>query len=194
MKIISFLKSRFTVAIIIRRLFLFCFQKDRGQRLWPQHLEAEACALEACVRPVWPALKEHSPPWEDNGPASAVCRMQWPLHSFSVFFPREGKVHYSLFVGETSNAQMWEKEHPCQRRTQVGVLRIAWLIRAQRWSRVHVLWNGNPVLSGWAKISGTQNCRQVLFYSFVSFQLISDLWLNKYTHESYRLCRICLQA
>lgn len=106
MKIISFLKSRFTVAIIIRRLFLFCFQKDRGQRLWPQHLEAEACALEACVCPVWPALKEHSLPREDNRPASAVCRMQWALHSFSVFFPGKEK---SSIACSWEKPQMWGK-------------------------------------------------------------------------------------
>lgn len=111
---------------------------------------------------------------------------------FLCIFPREGKVQYSLFVGETTD--VGKKSIHVRGGLRQAVLRIAWLIRAQRWSRVHVLWNGNPVLSGWAKIGGTQNCRQVLFYSFVSFQLISDLWMNKYTHESYRLCPICLQA
>lgn len=112
MKIILFLKSRITVAIVIQRVFLFCiFKTNRGQRLLPKHLEARStgsCVLENML----PYAAGTEGRMADLCLLCAICtgrHMHWALCSFSVFFPREGKFHYSLFVGETSIVQTWEE-------------------------------------------------------------------------------------
>lgn len=110
MKILFFLKSRITEAM--REYFVLCFQKDSGQRLSPKHLEARRHRLVLlgkhitlshghCMNAV---LHERMPALRL---LCAICNGN-RTHSQCVS-PGKKKLHHSLFMGETSTAQMWEK-------------------------------------------------------------------------------------
>lgn len=143
MKILFFLKSRITVAVIIRRTFLFCVFKRIED--WDCHLSiwrqggTQACA--SC----WSWMKAVVPE-RDAGPVSAVCVCNgWHGTCTHSQYVSPGKGNSTTACSWAQPAShKWEEEHPGQGRAQGK----AWLIWATRWSKDQVLWNGNTVLLG----------------------------------------------